>query len=146
MNRSGQRHGARNALLGVVVATGMLLGACARGDTEVGVEAFCERFAPLADLGDQLTGENADLQRLASEVNALAEVSPAAVRPAVERIAGALDTMASAAEASGEVGPAAVAAGFAAIEGELAQLEDASATVENYSRTECGLDPGPAND
>lgn len=103
------------------------------------VEAFCERLAPLADLGGQLQLPDVDLADLADQLGELAAGAPTAVKPSVDTIAAALATMASAAEASGEEGAAANAAAFAAIEGEIEALDRASSTVEGYASRECGF-------
>ena len=116
---------------------------CGSDEPETGTDAFCEQVAPLANLGRQLESPEADLDRLSGDVNNLVTVSPIAVRPSVETIAGALATMVSAAEASGEEGSAALAAGFAAIEGERGALERASEVVESYTERECGIDLTP---
>lgn len=110
---------------------------------EPGVDAFCERIAPLANLASDLESGDPDLEGLADDVRDAAAVAPAAVQPSIETIASALTTMNEAASASGEEGQAALAAAFSAIEGERAALERASDVVEGYAERECGVDLTP---
>lgn len=130
----------------LALAAGLALAAlagCGSDETVQGTDVFCEQISPLTNLGRQLESPEADLNQLASDVTSLVSVSPTAVRPSVETIAGALTTVASAAEDSGEEGAAALAAGFAAIEGDREALERASEVVEGYTARECGIDLTP---
>ena len=131
------------------VSIGCLLVAAGCGSDqeqpEPGVDAFCERIAPLASLASNLESADPDLDGLTEDVRNAAAVAPPAVQPSIETIASALATMSQAAAASGEEGQAALAAAFAAIEGEREALERASDVVEGYAERECGVDLSPGD-
>lgn len=132
--------------LGILVLSVLSVGCGGEeAQPEPGVDAFCERIAPLASLSGDLESDDPDLGGLARDVADAAAVAPPAVQPSIETIASALRTMTEAAAASGEQGQAALAAAFAAIEGERAALERASDVVEGYAARECGVDLTPGD-
>jgi len=130
-----------------VLGAALLVVGCSGDEAqpEPGVDAFCARIAPLADLDGELGSGDPDLVQLAGDVGEALVVAPRAVQPSLEMIADALTTMVDAAAASGEEGQAALAAAFAAIEGDRAALERASALVEDYAGRECGVDLTPGD-
>lgn len=129
----------RTSVAVLAVAAGLLAG-CGSQETTASPEAYCERIAPLARLGDLLVAEGTDLAALAAQISDVAAVAPSEVRPAVEEIAASVQTMADAAEANGGEGPAAIDAAFAAIADQSEQLSAASTTVDDYTLQTCGID------
>lgn len=110
-------------------------------------EAFCGQVTALAGLDQALTGDPASLAGASQSLSSLAEVSPDEVRPSVEVLAAALDTMSrAAAQAATEPPDPAVQldAAVRALAPDIAIVEQASATVQAYASTNCGIDLGTA--
>jgi hypothetical protein len=110
-------------------------------------EAFCTQVTALTGLDQALTGDPSGLAEASRSLSSLAGVAPDEVRPAVELLSVALDTMSRAAAGIGaeESDPTAqLEAAVRALAPDIAVVEQASATVESYTSSTCGIDLGSA--
>ena len=139
MNRRGA-----SALL---VTAALLAGAaCGSNDAEPGVAAFCAEMRNLAASDGAepggTVGASTDLPQLVDELNRVLAVAPEEIRPDVQTITDTVTRMAGAAATAGGEGPAALDAAFGALGEDITTLDAASAAVEEYTASECGVSLG----
>jgi ABC-type transporter Mla subunit MlaD len=101
--------------------------------------AFCSEIAEINQLGVSLTGDATELAQAVGDLEDLADVAPAEVRPSVKVLADALAAMSQAVNGSRGDASEAIDAAMGALAPVRDEVEQASVTVESYTQQNCNF-------